>query len=57
MLIWDLKFRGPECAICDLKFAVGEIIWGLIFLVLSLSKPFLSIKFVFETGQLVNWGL
>ena len=32
-----------------LKFWTGEIIWGLIFLV--------CIKFVFETGLLIIWGL
>ena len=25
-IIWSLKFRGPKCAICDLKFGVGELI-------------------------------
>ena len=32
-IIWGLKFRGPKCAICGLKFAVSQIIWSLIFLV------------------------
>ena len=31
-IIWGVKFRGPKCAICGLKFAVGQIICGLIFL-------------------------
>ena len=30
-IIWVLKFRGPKCAICGLKFGVGKIIWGPIF--------------------------
>ena len=25
-ITWGLKFRGPRCAICSLKFGVGEII-------------------------------
>ena len=24
-IIWGLKFRGPKCAICGLKFGAGEI--------------------------------
>ena len=27
-LFGGLKFRGPECAICGVKFEVGEFIWG-----------------------------
>ena len=26
-IIWGLKFRGPKCAICDLNFGTGKIIW------------------------------
>ena len=25
-IIWGLKFRGPKCAICGLKFLAGEVI-------------------------------
>ena len=25
-IIWGLKFRGPKCTICSLKFGAGEII-------------------------------
>ena len=32
-IIWDVKFPGPKCAICGLKFRLREIILGLIFLV------------------------
>ena len=56
-IIWGLKSRGPKCATCGLKFEVGEIIWGLIFLVYHCPSSFLGIKFVFETGQLITWGL
>ena len=24
-IVWGLKFQGPKCAICDLKFREGEI--------------------------------
>ena len=39
------------------KFGVGEIIWGLIFLVCHCPSHFLSIKFFFETGQLFIWDI
>ena len=56
-ILWGLKFQGPKCAIFGLKFGVGEIIWGLIFPVCHCPSHFLSIKFFFETGQLIIWGL
>ena len=56
-IIWGLKFRSPKCAICGLKFGVKKIICGLIFLVCHCPSHFLSIKFPFETGQLIIWGL
>ena len=39
------------------SFGVGEIIWGLIFLVCHCPSHFLSIKVYFRTGQLIIWGL
>ena len=56
-IIWGLKFQDPKCAICGLKSRVDKIIWGLIFLVRHCPSHFLSIKFVFETGQVIIWGL
>ena len=44
-IIWGLKFRGPKCAICDLKFVVGKIIWGLIFLICHCPSHFLVSSF------------
>ena len=49
-LFGGLKFQSPKCATCSLKFEVGEIIWGLIFLVCHCPSHFLSIKFFF-----LNW--
>ena len=43
--------------LCGLKFGVGEIIWSVIFLVCHSRSHFLGIKFVFEAGQLIIWGL
>ena len=36
---------------------ISKIIWGVIFIVCHCPSHFLSIKFVFETGQLIIWGL
>ena len=55
-IIWGLKFRGPKYAICGLKFGVGKITWSPIFLLCHCLSHFLSIKLVFETGQLIIWG-
>ena len=59
-LIFILKFQGTKSAICGLKYGVGEIIWGLIFLVCHCPSHFLSIKFwlfgVFEKVDLIIWG-
>ena len=41
---------GPKCTICCLKFGVGKVIWGLIFLVCHCPNHFLGIKFFFR-----NW--
>ena len=38
-------------------FGIGEIIWGLIFLVRHCPSHFVSTKFVFLTGQLIIWDL
>ena len=56
-IIWGLKFRGPKCAICGLKFGVEDIIRGMIFLVCHCPNHFLGINSLFETGQLIIWGL
>ena len=56
-IIWGLKFQGPKCAICGLKFEVGEIIGGLILLICHCPSHFLGIKIFFETRQLIIWGL
>ena len=53
VLIWGRRnylgseFRDPKCAICGLKFGVGEIIWDLIFLVYRCPSQFLRIKLFF----------
>ena len=52
MLIWGLPFGVGE-VICG----VGEITWSVIFLVCHCPSHFLSVKFFFETGQLIIWGL
>ena len=55
-IIWSLKFRGSKCClwseICGGRDYLGSDISGM-----SLSKQFYSIKFVFETGQLIILGL
>ena len=56
-IVWGLKFQGPRCAICGLKFWEGKIIWGLIFLVCHYPSHFLGIKLFLETGQLIIWDL
>ena len=53
--MWGLRFRGPKCAIWGQKFRVGEMIWGLIFLVCDCQCHFLNIKFFFATRQLIIW--
>ena len=55
-IFWDLKLRDPRCAICGMKFGVGEIILGLIFLVCHCPSHFPGIKLFFKTGQLIIWG-
>ena len=52
-----LNFEVQNDTICGLKFGVGEIILDLIFLVYHCPSHFLSIKFFFETGQLIICGL
>ena len=44
-IISGLKFRGPKCAICGLKFWQSEIIWGLIFLECRCPSHFLVSSF------------
>ena len=49
---------GLIYAICDMKYGVGEIIRGLIFLVCNCPSHFLSIDLSFyETEQLIIWVL
>ena len=65
VIIWGLKFRGPKCAICGLKYGECKIIWGQTFLEFYCPSHFLSIKFfpnwaadylgVFEKGGLIIW--
>ena len=45
------EISRSECTIYGLKFGVGEIIWGLIFLVYHCPSHFLNIS-SFGTGQL-----
>ena len=42
------EFPCPKSPVCGLTFGVGEIIWGLIFLVCHCPSHFLSIKVYFE---------
>ena len=44
-IIWGLKFRRPKFAFSCLKFGVGEIIRGQLFIVCHCPSHFLSIKF------------
>ena len=64
--LFGVKISRHKCVICGLKFGVGEIIWGLIFLVWHCPSHFLSIKFCFrswaadylgfEKIDLIIWG-
>ena len=47
-----LKFQGPKCSYFGLKFRVGEIIWGMIFL--CPQKLIFSLKIL--GGQLIISG-
>ena len=56
-IIWGLKFRGPKCAICGLKFGVGEIIRSLRSVRYVIVQAISQYQGFCEAGQLIIWGL